>query len=168
MSRGDRIRVKGTVYFQPQNKKLMQVQVIVNGDVAHVTSQSDDTGIIHIDHALTFDDSSWVALRVNDETNLFPQSIPSQLAHSGAIYISVLGGRSLAEQPSAQRIARNWSAGLDDLAAQLSDIGRTAYLQSRDAEGDPLPTTAFASQQVELIKEAREASGRLRAISEGN
>jgi hypothetical protein len=166
VSPNDPVRIQGVVYFQPQKNRPLQVQVIVNGDVAKVVSQNDESGVIRIDHELTFQDASWVALRVNDETNLFPQNRPSQIAHSGAVYISVRGGQRLVEQPTARRIARAWSVGLNNLATQLSDPDQTLYLQLLDAEGDPLPTAAFASQRRKLLEEVRAASDRLLTIGE--
>ena len=180
------VMVSGRVRFDPERDDVVALELIRGGVVAARSDAPTSAGEIVVDMTLEIDRTTWLALRATGtkrgETEIDPRSLLSTMlvlerqsneellsdlpvrpvrrpsaAHTGAIFVTVEGTPSLAEQPRGREIARIWRSRLDELERRLSDDKMEAWAHYPGrGDGIDLPTArANRAALLDAIEAAR-------------
>lgn len=158
-----KVRVRGSVHFNPITDGFGVLQLIQNGDVIAEIPNVDGRDKMALDMELHMERSGWLALRASGTERSFSgfsqpfhfsmlQSTSN--AHSSPIYIEVQGTPGIAASQKGKAVARAFVARLDGLEATLKE----SNLQSLGAllevpEFDAVPTEVLVSNREALLEE---------------
>jgi hypothetical protein len=145
-----RVHVNGRVRFDRERDAVETLELIRAGEVVQTARSTTGQDEIRLESTLEIDRSTWLALRAsgrkvgetlvepkellgslftlprpsNDEVLAgFPEGAVARLsaAHTGAVWVTVAGSPSIAEQPRAREVLEMWLERLDELEDRLRD-----------------------------------------------
>jgi len=185
------VQIEGRVRFDPERDRVDRLELVEAGEVVLTIEGDGSSGEIRLQTTRAVTHTTWFAVRAwgikLDETR--PPSLsdlesaldyppgreapgddvkipgdgpsPVSAAHSGPVFVMVLGTPDLAEQPAAWEVARAWSARLDDLEWWLSDemIDQLAGFPGR---GDGIPKRDLLAHRERLRQALAKTRERLR------
>ncbi len=156
LARPGRVRVEGSVLFDPERDDVEALELVENGRVLRRFGREAGKGEIHFraaDHDVR--EASWLALRVlgkkvaafqldrrplgQDPLGLDPRFRTFTMAHTAPVFVTIRGRPGQGQHPRAQELAAAWLARLEAIQQALGNdetFGRLAY---KDGVGDPLP-----------------------------
>lgn len=122
--------LEGCVRFDPERDKVLQLEVIQNGQLLKTFSRKGESPEIRFKFEHEAKEASWLALRASGgkqnevahyryQRYAFIQGSKPSLAHTGAIYVTLKNAPGLTDHPRAKALARAWLARLEDFEERL-------------------------------------------------
>ena len=176
LSAPDKVRVRGSVRFNPATDDVTVLQLIQNGGLVAEVPIIAGQDRIDLDVPLHLERSSWLALRASGSERSFSGFSPpfhfsmlqsTSNAHTSPVYVNVAGTPELTESPEARRVARAFLARLAALEATLDESNLQplgARLEQPDFDG--VPTETLIANRAALLAEIATARVHFAAIAD--
>ena len=179
------VEVEGNVRFDPARDDVKTLELVRQGEVVSSIATRLRPGEIRLHITLPVRESTWLALRASGEklgetsVNLAAdvqwaisvdrpsneevrRRVPDRrvprpsAAHTAAIFVTLAGTSSIAEQPKAAAAARRWLRRLDELEVLLAQ-NQLSKLARRDDRLKLSDLQAARTQLMKTIAKARSA-----------
>jgi hypothetical protein len=119
------VTVEASVRFDPERDDVTQLDIIENGTILRSFSREGKAAEIRCQFRHEVSETSWLAARASGIKRGVPfprlRNVENALAHSAAIYVTVIDMPALGSQRRAQLVAAAWLERLDGLEKQLAE-----------------------------------------------
>jgi hypothetical protein len=174
-----RVHVEGRVRFDGERDAVERLQLIQAGQVMQETRRTAGEEEIRLEASIEIEQSTWLALRASGEkigeTRVEPAKLLRSLftlprlsngevlaelpegavqrpstAHTGAIWVTVMGSVPIAKQPRAREVVESWLQRLDELEDRFRNE-RLAEMARFPGRGDGISRRDVLARREALL-----------------